>query len=548
MATGSTVYHITEALVVFVLFALLYAGTHLSNDDVSRTEDTPQEITQPREMVPSITNYPVALRSLITKANYTGLSNLLYFGDTLRFTLCTNPVNESIRWAYATLESADTISGVIGTQIASWCYEFQHTFDLPGTYSISIDLITPKGFIPVQDRRGFNISVTGASFRRREKPRCRSGPTDNGLWLRCGSTFSAGIRNCLRWGWVFEPSDCHYEIWSHGDLKRKFFSNSKAGKRWIVFLGDSVMRGVFLSAVDLLLNTTGGELHTIAKCWGRLDVEWGRIRLTYQDFRAFSYGRYPPWSSHQDFECHGNVTALDFFQLQENGTEFMRRLFSSTTRAPTAVVFPLHIATDPRIASNLLQLPQSYTGQLIAIAFPNLVQSIGIPPQKVPPLMQEAQSIVFLHPVDFVYAPILAIPLLRTGEGGVTSLSQHWHRDTRQGEPWGIDGLLTDMLAQVVFNQALGAKLPGYAISSSVEESRICMDCPPGLLPFHIYPEPNMTCHSGVIGDRTNISVGQHVHAAPKCPESCMQRRPTHNVATQSGVVEGRICHAEVMP
>lgn len=116
--------------------------------------------------------------------------------------------------------------------------------------------------------------------------------------------------------------------------------------------------------------------------------------------------------------------------------------------------------------------------------------------------------------------------------------------------------MVTDQLAQMVLNRALGPRPPREVTaalqSTAAEEEgeskpnrpglRVCMDCPPQLLPFNVKPEAELTCHAEI---PVSEFKSHYVPVLPQCPAWCTAR-PVDSVAdTQSGQVEVRDCKAE---
>lgn len=105
-------------------------------------------------------------------------------------------------------------------------------------------------------------------------------------YWRTGSWISSNVASrehgVLRDGWVFQPRNCAYEAFSHEDL---MLLAGRDEPTWIVALGNSILRGVFLTLVDMaLVEGQKDEFSTsvLFKCWGFSDVRIGNLRLTYQ--------------------------------------------------------------------------------------------------------------------------------------------------------------------------------------------------------------------------------------------------------------------------
>ena len=105
-------------------------------------------------------------------------------------------------------------------------------------------------------------------------------------YWRTGSWISSNIASAkhgvLRDGWVFQPQSCVLETFSYEDL---ILLATLEEPTWLLAVGNSVLRGVYLTLVDLVLGRgQKDELGTsvIEKCWGFADIRIGNLRLTYQ--------------------------------------------------------------------------------------------------------------------------------------------------------------------------------------------------------------------------------------------------------------------------
>jgi len=114
-----------------------------------------------------------------------------------------------------------------------------------------------------------------------------------GRWIRCSS---ACVEPCPRDGWIFAPWDCSHRIYSPAQAQALASPLARARGRplWIAVVGNSVLRGILHSMVDLLCEGcdifTDGQNNiplegSIVKCWGWFDIALGSIRISYQDWR-----------------------------------------------------------------------------------------------------------------------------------------------------------------------------------------------------------------------------------------------------------------------
>ena len=115
---------------------------------------------------------------------------------------------------------------------------------------------------------------------------------------------------------------------------------------------------------------------------------------------------------------------------------------------------------------------------------------------------------------------------------------------------FGVQGLVTDQLAQMVFHKVLGPRPPreltlaATAPAAAATEPprpglKVCMDCPPALFPFNIKPQADLTCHDGIpLGEFK----AHYTPVLPECPAWCRRQQPVSVMHTQSGTVDVRDC------
>lgn len=93
-----------------------------------------------------------------------------------------------------------------------------------------------------------------------------------------------------------------HDTFSYDDL---MLLASQEKPTWLVVLGGSVQRGLFLTLVDMVLaQGQKDEFPTsaIQKCWGYADIRVGNLRLAYQaSFRIVGYLSPPPWRKRQQY-------------------------------------------------------------------------------------------------------------------------------------------------------------------------------------------------------------------------------------------------------
>lgn len=165
--------------------------------------------------------------------------------------------------------------------------------DFPGQYRVyieDVDLTTPERTSRGRPIEGspFNLSISGAlTLDVDALPVCGTGQEDiESTFWRPGSWLSSNIASAengvLRNGWVFQPRTCVHDTFAFDDL---LMLASLDEVTWLVVLGSSVQRGVFLTLVDMVLaqgQKDHFETSAIEKCWGYANIRVGNLRLTYQ--------------------------------------------------------------------------------------------------------------------------------------------------------------------------------------------------------------------------------------------------------------------------
>lgn len=165
--------------------------------------------------------------------------------------------------------------------------------DFPGQYQVyieEVDLSEKKCQSRGRPIAGspFQLTISGPSTLDVDAlPVCGTEEEDiDSTFWRPGSWVSSNIASAengvLRNGWVFQPRTCVYDTFSFEDL---LMLASLEEPTWLVVLGGSVQRGVFLTLVDMVLAQGQKDdigASAIQKCWGYADIRVGNLRLTYQ--------------------------------------------------------------------------------------------------------------------------------------------------------------------------------------------------------------------------------------------------------------------------
>jgi len=524
-------------------------------------------------------------------------------------------------YAYATFENGETAFGVLSEYIEPSRNTQRIVFTPPsaGNFTFTVDMMVRDGFYPVIHRRYMTVEVLPATETAASNAppplgavaRCEGLP-DRGQWARCTAAGMTHSHECLRMGHTFRPLtasgvSCYYENWGTEDLWRYVmamptFSNKEqqqqqrhgrqqqqqqqldediheGEKHWIVFAGTSRLRGVFLAAVDHLLGGQPGEFAQISKCWGRMDVTMGsRLRLTYQDYRALTLAPWPLRGPDEPrtFQCHDAKQAtLDGMEFYHNATQFITHIFhpqskDTAFRQPTSLMFEKIRDAKEELYRDMLfkHLPHDWAGTTIAFFFRSMLSSTSTldQPHLTPETKAAWTSAIGWPTAEVVDTNDIIKPWMRSAEYGTGRASHHWHASTDASAagssmPFAVRGLVTDLLAQMVFNRVLGPKPPspdsvaqtraGEADVASddgaemrIDEKRppfrVCTDCPTTFMPFHIKPRSDMTnCYDHVPLDDYKQEYALNV---PDCPAWCMSQPPASLTQTQSKPVEVREC------
>lgn len=179
---------------------------------------------------------------------------------------------------------AEVVNSGDGTLTATYESSF------PGHYSVHIEVVTRKKHdqgVPIVGSP-FALTIEGdPTLDIDELPVCGTEEEDietsfwrPGTWV--SSNLASASHGVMRDGWVFQPKSCVYDTFSYEDL---MFLAERKEPTWILILGGSVQRGVFLTLVDMALAQGQKDDFTssaVGKCWGYADIQVGNLRLTYQ--------------------------------------------------------------------------------------------------------------------------------------------------------------------------------------------------------------------------------------------------------------------------
>lgn len=196
----------------------------------------------------------------------------------------------STRFIYVWIASPDQIltAEVVDNKNGTLTATYESSF--PGEYLVHIEEVelskhdegTPIANSP------FSLTISGVpTLNVSELAVC--GATEEGVedsfwrqgtWI--SSNIASEVHGVTRNGWVFQPRGCVYDAFTYDDL---MLLASLEKETWLLVVGGSVQRGVFLTLLDMVLeNEQKKNMKTsvVQKCWGYADVQVGNLRLTYQ--------------------------------------------------------------------------------------------------------------------------------------------------------------------------------------------------------------------------------------------------------------------------
>eukprot|EP00904_Undaria_pinnatifida_P003351 jgi/Undpi1/13016/HiC_scaffold_8.g02679.m1 len=276
---------------------------------------------------------------------------------------------------------AEVVNNGDGTLTAT----YQSSF--PGIYSVYVEVVAleqPDEGRPIVGSP-FTLTISGEpSLDIDALPICGTEKNEDiastfwrpGTWV--SSNIASRSHGVMTDGWVFQPRMCVHDMFSYEDL---MLLADLEEPTWVLVLGGSVQRGVFLMLIDLALaQGQKDELlsSALAKCWGYLDIQIGNLRFTYQasgliadlkDFRLYTVAE------------KGDSTICNNEKLQSASTaayvssckDFLDKVvFEEGTHWPT-VIMALSNLVDDEGASNMPievmmeALPTNWDGSLVMV-------------------------------------------------------------------------------------------------------------------------------------------------------------------------------------
>ena len=389
----------------------------------------------------------------------------------------------------------------------------------------------------------------------------------DGDWI--GPDVNLEADTLLRTGWTFVPSktmNCKFETFSHQDLL------SIPEKKSIYVIGTSKERGVFLALADLLLSDDEKfHIHksVVGRCWGRVNITKGNLELVYQDFRVTQFEA----PGAEDYvECHNDLIAKDSGKFIDNATSVWHELFRDESSWPSVILmlsgkggnnwdFEYHTR------SFVETLPSSWNGTLVftdGYFSPQLAgMSANDVNEKYSSKLEELLRTMGDNRVRWVDGKGISKDMRMYAEFGpeFVTRSQHFHRFCNESTIDEITGItsnlrvcgnVTDLMAQLLLGYTLGEKEDYMEkgqqakVESNDMKLTYCYDCPKKLLPFHITPNPQLTCAEGTLQESENVD-NEDTKTEQTCPQSCMSQDISWSFGSQSDTVNVRQCPASSM-
>lgn len=160
----------------------------------------------------------------------------------------------------------------------------------PGEYLVYVEAVVIENHdegMPVEGSP-FSLTITGdPAINIDALPTCGAEGRDvadyfwnTGPWV--SSNVASAKHGVTRDGWVFQPKTCVHDTFSYDDLT---LLASLSEPTWMLVLGGSVQRGIYLTLVDMILAQGQKDnfgTSAIQKCWGYADITVGSLRVTYQ--------------------------------------------------------------------------------------------------------------------------------------------------------------------------------------------------------------------------------------------------------------------------
>ncbi|CAM9322880.1 unnamed protein product [Laminaria digitata] len=357
---------------------------------------------------------------------------------------------------------------------------------------------------------------------------------------------------------------------------------------WLLAMGNSILRGAYLSLVDMVLargQKDNLDTSAIQKCWGFADVRIGNLRLTYQDLRLYTVRSVEDSTVCNDEKLVSGSTAAYITSARHF---FKNTIFQDDQPWPNVIWAPSNMIDSdeaPNVQINVIMdaLPKTWTGELVMMdhmfaygwgwstANPTLASLRGVNPinQFSPPSGDSGVSrmtgyhtrdprTTFMSVFPIYQAKLFENEYSRVGKR-CYGCSIHYHYVSNTTSSGAYDGskmvhsTVTEMVANIMLTKAVGTKAALYdkvAVTPDIMTRRsevadvfeMCTDCPETLIPYHIKPDPALACEtvSYLPGNATMGAAWDE----ELCPDWCLASDPVGQTRTGSGFVDIRACGA----
>ncbi|CAM9817705.1 unnamed protein product [Ectocarpus fasciculatus] len=402
-----------------------------------------------------------------------------------------------------------------------------------------------------------------------------------GSWI--SSNLASAQHGVLRDGWVFQPKNCVHDTFSYDDLM--LLAKDVKEPTWLLILGTSVQRGVFLTLVDMVLaqgQKSDFATSSIQKCWGFAEIRVGNLRLTYQDLRLHEVGL----AQDDSAVCHDDKLAINNVAVfVAAARRFLRRsVFAADKQWPSVIMAPPFMEDSDQAANLPITvlmdaLPSAWNGTLLmmehmaGLGFTynydnptsatlaevnptwHLSKFVGVDNGlgRIKSYQQQDPRTTFMSTFPIYQSRLFENEFSSPGRA-CYGCSVHYHYVTKPTAPESFNGsrmihsAVTEMLANIVISKAVGSKAALYeraAPSTDTNNNRrgrgnetfeVCTDCPANLIPHHVKPVPVPVCNatSALAGD---AAVGA-AWGGRVCPQWC-SKEPVDGVLNLKDV---RVC------
>ena len=180
--------------------------------------------------------------------------------------------------------TAEVVNNGDGTLVATYESAFH------GEYLVNVEAVVVSNHDEGVTIKGspFSLTITGdPAVGIDALPTCEIGDGNGedffwntGTWV--SSNIASAEYGVTRDGWVFQPRTCVYDTFLYDDL---MLLASLSEPTWLLILGGSVQRGLYLMLIDMILAQGQKDdfgSNSIQKCWGYADITVGNLRVTYQ--------------------------------------------------------------------------------------------------------------------------------------------------------------------------------------------------------------------------------------------------------------------------